>query len=83
MRATCFSIAGGALGIALIGGIFSSTPERANQWGARSAHEAFVGSVSNVTYYQIAMFVVAAAMVPLLRPLKAQGSQARPTVVEV
>ncbi len=51
MRATCFSIAGGALGIALIGGIFSSTLERANQWGARSTHEAFVGAANNAPYY--------------------------------
>ncbi len=53
MRATCFSIAGGALGIALIGGIFPSTLER-GPIGARSAQEAFVGSASNVTFYQIA-----------------------------
>jgi EmrB/QacA subfamily drug resistance transporter len=78
-----FQQAGSALGIALIGELFFGTLEHAREWGATSIHSAFVGAASNATYYEIAIFVVVACMVPLLRPLPAQGApQRQPVVVE-
>lgn len=81
-----FQQVGSALGIALVGHIFFSTLETAREWGATSQHDAFVGAAANATYYEIAVFVIVALMVPLLKaaPRQAgQGATAEPVVIEV
>ena len=63
---------GGALGVALVGEIFFTWLEHAQEWGATSQHNAFVNAASNAAWYEIGAFVVVAAMVFLLKPLPKQ-----------
>lgn len=64
-----FQQIGGALSIAIIGQIFFATLGSAEPTTATAAHAAFRTAASNATWYVIGVFVVVAALVPLLRPL--------------
>lgn len=81
-----FQQVGGALGVALVGEIFFTWLEHARQWGATSKASAFVNAGTNAATYEIAVFVVVALMVLLLKPLpQSQMGYGKPPepVVEV
>ena len=80
-----FQQVGGALGVALVGEIFFTWLEHARDWGATSMHNAFVNAATNATTYEIAAFLLVAAMVPFLkRPPHTQPVYGQPpTVAEV
>lgn len=67
-----FQQVGGALGVALIGEIFFTWLENAQAWGASSRHAGFIGAMQAASLYVIAAFLLAGAMVLLLKPLPAQ-----------
>jgi fucose permease len=68
-----FQQVGGALGVALVGEIFFTWLEHAQEWGATSQHTAFVNAASNAALYEIGAFLVVAAMVPFIKRLPPQG----------
>jgi EmrB/QacA subfamily drug resistance transporter len=78
-----FQQIGGALGVALIGEIFFPALVAAFKSGSLP-HAAFVGAAQKAMIYEIAVFAVMAAMVPLLKPLKhgAQGAPQTPVIAE-
>ena len=55
------------MGVALIGQIFFSMLEGAQEWGATSMHEAFTVSAATATWYQIASFGLVFLLVFLLK----------------
>lgn len=69
-----FQQIGAALGVALVGEIFFTWLEHARDWGATSKASAFVNAASNALYYEIAVFLGVALLVPFLKPLpRTQG----------
>lgn len=81
-----FQQVGSALGVALVGQIFFSWLEHAQEWGATSKATAFVNAGVNAMTYEIAVFVVVAVLVLFLKPLPKSemgyGKPAEPVVVE-
>lgn len=82
-----FQQVGAALGVALVGEIFFTTLEHGRDWGATSAHSAFVNAGANAAWYEIGAFLVVAAMVPLLKrlpqPQGGYGQAPQPAPAEV
>jgi len=80
-----FQQAGGALGVAIAGEIFFTWLEHARDWGATSKGTGFANAASASTIYVVAVFVAAAALVPLLKRLPKPTADARtaPVVAEV
>jgi EmrB/QacA subfamily drug resistance transporter len=64
-----FQQAGGALGVAIVGEIFFTWLSNAQVLGATSKTAAFVNAASSAMLYEIAIYVVVAAMIPFLKPL--------------
>jgi EmrB/QacA subfamily drug resistance transporter len=81
-----FQQIGGALGVALVGEIFFSWLEHAQAWGATSKTSGFVNAATSAMIYEVAVYVVVAAMVPFLKPLpkteQSFGKQPEPVIVE-
>ena len=81
-----FQQAGGALGVALAGEIFFTWLEHARDWGATSKGASFVNAAGASTIYVVAVFIIAAALVPLLKRVpkpSADSQRAAPVVAEV
>ena len=78
-----FQQIGGALGVALVGELFFSKLAALMQAGG-SAHLAFVEAAKHGLIYEIAVFVIMAAMVPLLKAAPKQGASdgQAPVIVE-
>ncbi|HEV7719481.1 MAG TPA: MFS transporter, partial [Arsenicitalea sp.] len=81
-----FQQVGGALGVALVGEIFFSWLEHAEAWGATSKTSGFVNAATSAMIYEVAVYVVVAAMVPFLKPLprteQSFGKPTEPIIVE-
>lgn len=81
-----FQQVGGALGVALVGEIFFTWLEHAQEWGATSQPSAFVNAATNAATYEIAVFLVVAVLVLFLKPLPqsgpAYGKPPEPVVAE-
>lgn len=81
-----FQQVGSALGVALVGQIFFSWLEHAEEWGATSQAAAFVNAGVNAMTYEVAVFVVVAVLVLFLKPLPKSeltyGKPVEPVVIE-
>jgi EmrB/QacA subfamily drug resistance transporter len=71
-----FQQIGGALGVALVGELFFSALETQMATAGANSHAAFVNAARSALIYEIAVFAIMAAMVPLLRPAKPGASGA-------
>ena len=77
-----FQQVGGAFGVALVGEIFFTWLEHAQQWGAASTQSAFVHAAASATWYEIVAFLVVALMAGLLKPMAQPQAPTQPVAVE-
>jgi EmrB/QacA subfamily drug resistance transporter len=77
-----FQQVGGALGIALVGEIFFGTIQAGTAGAQGNMHPVFMAAAQNAMIYQVAAFLVVAAMVLLLRKPAAAPTQSHHTAVE-